>query len=126
MTLKELISGLDLENLVKNEPKITLDAFLEKWKAGEAVLLDVRTKEEQELTPLTAFGIHIPINELPERLNEIPKDRLVCTLCPGKVRATIAMCYLLTEGFENVRVLAATPSEIVDRVKPPFVAGLKK
>lgn len=126
MTLKELVSGLSLENIVKNEPKVMLDAFLEKWKAGEAVLLDVRTREEQELTPLTAFGMHIPLNELPERLSEIPRDKLVCTLCPGKIRATIAMCYLISEGFENIKVLAATPSEIVDRVKPPFVAGLKK
>ncbi len=125
MTLKELVSQLDLKGLLSNEPKVTLDAFLEKWKAGEAILLDVRTKEEQALTPLTAFGIHIPLNELPERLNEIPKDKLVCTLCPGKIRATIAMCYLLTEGFENVRVLASSPSEIVDRVKPPFVAKLE-
>jgi len=126
MTLKELVSQLDLAGLLENEPKVTLDAFLEKWKSGEAILLDVRTKEEQALTPLTAFGIHIPLNELPERLNEIPKDKLVCTLCPGKIRGTIAMCYLLTEGFDNVRVLASSPSEIVDRVKPPFVAGLKK
>jgi len=126
MTLKELVSQLDLAGLLENEPKVTLDAFLEKWKSGEAILLDVRTKEEQALTPLTAFGIHVPLNELPERLNEIPKDKLVCTLCPGKIRATIAMCYLLTEGFDNVRVLASSPSEIVDRVKPPFVAGLKK
>ncbi len=126
MTLKELISGLNLENLLENEPKITLDSFLEKWKSGEAVLLDVRTREEQELTPLTAFGLHIPLNELPERLNEVPKDKLVCTLCPGKIRATMAMCYLVSEGFNNVKVLASTPAEIVDRVKPPFVLGLKR
>ena len=126
MTLKELISGLNLENLLENEPKITLDSFLEKWKSGEAVLLDVRTREEQELTPLTAFGLHIPLNELPERLNEVPRDKLVCTLCPGKIRATMAMCYLVSEGFNNVKVLASTPAEIVDRVKPPFVLGLKR
>lgn len=126
MTLKELISGLNLENLLENEPKITLDSFLEKWKSGEAVLLDVRTREEQELTPLTAFGLHIPLNELPERLNEVPKDKLVCTLCPGKIRATMAMCYLVSEGFNNVKVLASSPAEIVDRVKPPFVSGLKR
>ena len=126
MTLKELISGLNLENLLENEPKITLDSFLEKWKSGEAVLLDVRTREEQELTPLTAFGLHIPLNELPERLNEVPKDKLVCTLCPGKIRATMAMCYLVSEGFNNVKVLASSPAEIVDRVKPPFVLGLKR
>jgi len=126
MGLKELVSKLDLKGVVEDEPKISLDAFLEKWQNGEAVLLDVRTKEEQALTPLTAFGIHIPLNELPERLSEIPRDKLVCTLCPGKIRATIAMCYLVTEGFSNVKVLASSPAEIVDKMKPPVVSKLRK
>ncbi len=126
MGLKELVSKLDLKGVVEDEPKISLDAFLEKWQNGEAVLLDVRTKEEQALTPLTAFGIHIPLNELPERLSEIPRDKLVCTLCPGKIRATIAMCYLVTEGFNNVKVLASSPAEIVDKMKPPVVSKLRK
>ena len=80
----------------------------------------------RELAPLDAFGIHIPLNELPDRLEEIPRDKLVCIVCPGKVRAVMAMCYLVSEGFENVKVLSASHSEVLDRVKPSFVAGLKE
>ncbi|RUM89277.1 MAG: rhodanese-like domain-containing protein [Thermovibrio sp.] len=126
MELREFVSQFDLKWILEKEPKISLDAFLEKWQNGEAVLLDVRTKEEQSLTPLTAFGIHIPLNELPERLSEVPKDKLVCTLCPGKIRATIALCFLVSQGFDNVKVLASSPSEIVDKMKPPVVAKLRK
>lgn len=126
MELREFVSQFDLKGVLEKEPKISLDAFLEKWQNGEAVLLDVRTKEEQSLTPLTAFGIHIPLNELPERLSEVPKDKLVCTLCPGKIRATIALCFLVSQGFDNVKVLASSPSEIVDKMKPPVVAKLRK
>jgi len=126
MELRKFVSQFDLKGVLEKEPKVSLDAFLEKWQNGEAVLLDVRTKEEQSLTPLTAFGIHIPLNELPERLSEIPKDKLVCTLCPGKIRATIALCFLVSQGFDNVKVLASSPSEIVDKMKPPVVAKLRK
>ncbi len=126
MELREFVSQFDLKGVLEKEPKVSLDAFLEKWQNGEAVLLDVRTKEEQSLTPLTAFGIHIPLNELPERLSEVPKDKLVCTLCPGKIRATIALCFLVSQGFDNVKVLASSPSEIVDKMKPPVVAKLRK
>ncbi len=126
MELREFVSQFDLKGVLEKEPKISLDGFLEKWQNGEAVLLDVRTNEEQVLTPLTAFGIHIPLNELPERLSEVPKDKLVCTLCPGKIRATIALCYLISEGFENVKVLNSSPSEIVDKMKPPVVSKLRK
>ena len=126
MELRKFVSQFDLKGVLEKEPKVSLDAFLEKWQNGEAVLLDVRTKEEQSLTPLTAFGIHIPLNELPERLSEVPKDKLVCTLCPGKIRATIALCFLVSQGFDNVKVLASSPSEIVDKMKPPVVAKLRK
>jgi len=126
MELREFVSQFDLKGVLEKEPKVSLDVFLEKWQNGEAVLLDVRTKEEQSLTPLTAFGIHIPLNELPERLSEVPKDKLVCTLCPGKIRATIALCFLVSQGFDNVKVLASSPSEIVDKMKPPVVAKLRK
>ncbi len=66
---------------------------------GKAVLVDIRFKEEQEAWG-TGFGLKIPLNELPKRLNELPKDKIVVTACPHKDRATIAMVYLRTQGFE--------------------------
>ena len=37
---------------------------------------------------------YVPLNELPERLGELPKDKIVVTACPHKDRAIIAMTYL--------------------------------
>ena len=31
---------------LRDKPDISLDAFLDKWKKGEAILLDVRTREK--------------------------------------------------------------------------------
>jgi len=124
MGLREKVKEMSLEWLTQNNHKISLEAFIEKWKAGEAVLLDVRTDEEAKFYSLEAFGIRIPLNELPDRLNEVPKDKLVCTLCPGKIRATLAYAVLIDAGFDNVKVLASSPSELVDYLKPGVVKKL--
>ena len=124
MGLREKVKEMSLEWLTQNNHKISLEAFIEKWKAGEAVLLDVRTDEEAKFYSLEAFGIRIPLNELPDRLNEVPKDKLVCTLCPGKIRATLAYAVLIDAGFSNVKVLASSPSELVDYLKPGVVKKL--
>jgi rhodanese-related sulfurtransferase len=125
MSLREKLKKMELDWLVENNHKISLEGFIEKWKAGEALLLDVRTREEAELFKLDAFGINVPLSELPDRLSELPKDKLICTMCPGKIRAAIAYTFLLSEGFENVKVLASTPSELVDYLKPGVVKKLK-
>ncbi|WP_456343105.1 rhodanese-like domain-containing protein [Thermovibrio sp.] len=124
MALREKIKEMNLEWLTQNNHKISLESFIEKWKAGEAVLLDVRTDEEAKFYSLEAFGIRIPLNELPDRLNEVPKDKLVCTLCPGKIRATLAYAVLIDAGFDNVKVLASSPSELIDYLKPGAVKKL--
>ncbi len=126
MGLREKVREMNLDWLTQNNHKISLEAFIEKWKAGEAVLLDVRTDEEAKFYSLEAFGIRIPLNQLPDRLNEIPKDKLVCPICPGKIRATIAYSLLIDAGFDNVKVLASSPSELIDYLKPGVVKKLSE
>ncbi len=124
MLLSQKLKQMDLNWLSQSNHKISLEAFVEKWKAGEALILDVRTEEETKLFNLDAFGIRIPLHQLPDRLDEVPKDKLVCTLCPGKIRAAIAYTFLLEAGFENVKVLASSLSELVDYLKPGVVKKL--
>ncbi|TCK06415.1 rhodanese-like domain-containing protein [Phorcysia thermohydrogeniphila] len=123
--LRERIKQMDLDFFAAGGPKIGLDAFLELWKKGEAILLDVRFEEEVELFKV-GFGINIPLYKLPENLERLPKDKLIVTFCPEKVRATLAYSYLVSEGFENVKVLSASPSDIIAKVKPGFIKKLKE
>ena len=55
--------------------KVMPPAFFERWAKGEAVLLDVRTDLETDYVALP-FALHIPIDELPDRLAEVPRDKL--------------------------------------------------
>ncbi len=64
----------------------------------EAVLVDIRFKEEQEAWG-PSFALKIPLNELPARLGELPKDKVIVTACPHIDRSGIAMTYLTTKGY---------------------------
>ncbi len=123
--LREKIARMDMEFLTSTGYKISLDKFLELWNKGKAIMLDVRLKEEVELSTFN-FGINIPLHKLPENLEKIPKNKLVAIVCHGKTRASIAYTYLLSEGFENVKVLDAGVSEIADKIKPGLVKKLKE
>jgi rhodanese-related sulfurtransferase len=67
--MDNILRSMDIGWLTTSGWKIDADKFLELWKEGKAILLDIRTREEVEFLPLTKFGINIPLHELPDRLN---------------------------------------------------------
>lgn len=72
----------------------------EKIAAG-AFILDVRTLEEfdDEHYPK---AICIPVNELPNRLAEIPKDKSVIVYCATGARSAYAARILKSSGYADV------------------------
>ncbi len=121
--MDEILKKMDLEFVAKGEFKVSLEKFKELLIKKEVVLLDVRESKELDFFRFP-FGLNIPLRELPERLSEIPKDKVVACFCPGKLRATMAYLYLITKGFEKAKILDATASELVGLFKPPFVKKL--
>ncbi len=94
-----------LEGYIKNfdydsrlDMKVSSKKLLDLLEDGKAVLVDIRFKEEQEAWG-PSFALKIPLNELPERLKELPKDKIIVTACPHKDRAIIAMTYLRSKGI---------------------------
>ncbi len=97
----------------------------EKLFAGDdTVFLDVRSNEEiQSIAfPLGVHtnveSLHIPINEIPDRLSEIPQDKPVGIFCPVHMRASIVYAYLRSKGYEQVRVLEGGHAALTDALKP--------
>lgn len=80
------------------EMKMDSKGLIELLKEGKAVLVDIRFKEEQQVWG-PSFALKIPLNELPSRLAELPKDKIIVTACPHKDRAAIAMTYLRSKGI---------------------------
>ncbi len=116
-TFSKWLNNLDFEFWSTGQHKIAPALFFEKWAKGEAVLLDVRAAQEMDFVTLP-FALAIPINALPQRLNEIPHDKLVATFCSGGDRAGVAFAYLQTLGFDNVRILKATYAELMGELVP--------
>jgi len=44
---------------------------------------------------------HIPINELPDRLMELDKSKLIVTVCPHYDRAELARTFLTLNGYHS-------------------------
>jgi rhodanese-related sulfurtransferase len=98
------------------------DAFLNKVKAGEAVVaLDVRTPAEISVfTSILPGSLMIPVNELFTEANlaRIPTDKTVVVLCKSGTRATAAGTALRHTGFENVYVLKGGFKALIAHMGP--------
>lgn len=77
---------------------------------GKAVLLDVRPSQEFASGHLRG-AINIPIDELAERLDELPRDRQIITYCRGEycLFADEAAELLRTKGYDVVRLEGGWP-----------------
>ena len=51
-----------------------------------------------------AGSLHIPYGELARRLDELPRDRALATICKGGKRSGLAASVLQREGFETIHV----------------------
>jgi rhodanese-related sulfurtransferase len=96
VSLEAYLSKFDYEE--RTAMKIDSKTLVKFLKEGKAQLIDIRFKEEYEAWRM-GFGVNIPLNELPARLGELKKDKIIVTACPHKDRATLAMVYLKTKGF---------------------------
>ena len=71
----------------------------------DAFFLDVREPEEWD-----SFHIpnttHIPLNDLPNRLSELPQGILIVVVCNSGNRSKLGRDLLLQEGFTDVTSMA--------------------
>lgn len=99
-------SDIVLESYIKSfdyaarkEMKMDSKGLIDLLKQGKAQLIDIRFPEEYAAWKVGP-SINIPLNELPKRLEELDKSKIIVTACPHKDRATIAMVYLRSKGIE--------------------------
>lgn len=71
--------------------------------AGDRNIIVVDVREDHErATVCIEESIHIPMNEIPERLHEIPTDRRVIVYCHHGGRSQMVAAYLETQGYPSV------------------------
>jgi rhodanese-related sulfurtransferase len=70
--------------------------------AARPVLLDVRNLNEYETSHVRGT-LHIPVDELRFRLDEVPRDAAIMVHCRSGFRSHLALRILKENGWQNVR-----------------------
>ncbi len=97
MGIDEFIRNFTYET--RRDMKIKSKELVELLKEGKALLVDIRFREEYEAWNVQP-SVNIPLNELPERLEELKNtDKLIVVACPHNERSAIAMTYLRSKGI---------------------------
>ena len=89
------------DDLVANDR----ESLLKAARKGEVVVLDVRPSEEY-LNEHLPFARSIPLEELRQRLSELPKDRSIVAYCRGPycLMAVDAVALLKQEGYSAIHL----------------------
>ncbi len=103
----ETETGEDVSNIVEKEeiPEIILISPAEVYEIitnnEEYIILDVRTQEEYSERHLDK-ALLIPVDELEERIDELPGNKPMIVYCRSGVRSNRAAGILIDNGFTKV------------------------
>lgn len=111
-----------LNDLSGYSPSIGVDEALPLLESGAAVVLDVRTFGDFARGALAA-SIHIPVDELRDRMAEVPADRQILIVSKAGFEGHIAVRQLLQNGFENVRYVSGGITSIRLASRRPAAAA---
>jgi rhodanese-related sulfurtransferase len=116
--LDDFLKSMTFNYFGSGQHKIGPQAFFDK---DNALFLDVRSHEEFNTLsfPLNHHCdvLHVPIDEVPERVREIPKNKLVAIFCPASVRASMVFAYLKVAGYDNVKILEGGYEQLTAELK---------
>ncbi len=82
--------------------EISVDRAYENYQQG-VFLLDVRTREEWDEYHVPGATL-IPLDELPNRLNELPADQPIMVICRSGNRSQVGRDILLQGGFNATSI----------------------
>jgi rhodanese-related sulfurtransferase len=68
---------------------------------ADAYLLDVREPDEW-IAGHAPGAVHLPLMDIPARLEEVPRDGTVVVVCRMGGRSAQAVAYLMQNGYDNV------------------------
>lgn len=99
---------------VESNGRLTVDELAARLAAGgstgggaaDNLVIDVRQADEYSAGHIPG-SLHLTGGSLPDRLDELPRDRPIVTICASGMRASIAASLLRAAGFEDVSWVAS-------------------
>ena len=98
------MAGFVAENILNKKSQIIQWRELAELPA-DTIRIDVRTHDEYKLGTIPGF-INIPVDELREHLDELPKEKPIVVTCAVGLRGYLAYRILVQNGFKHVRNLS--------------------
>lgn len=98
VTFENYLKKFDYQE--RKDMKIGIPEMLQLYKQGKVQIIDVRFPEEYQAYSFS-FIKNIPLNELPDRLQELDKTKIIVTVCPHYDRAEIARTLLTLKGYKS-------------------------
>lgn len=104
-----IAAGNVIQNVIEGRAhSYTYPEALLRANKDDALFVDVRVDDEVEADPFPVDNlIHIPMEELRERVEEIPKDKDIIVFCLLSTRGFAAQRILNEHGCENVHFVQA-------------------
>ncbi len=99
------IAGYTANNILKSDSSIFHWDEVEGIDTGRDILLDVREPEEAQLGTIPG-AINIPLDNLRNRLQELPLDKAIYIFCQVGLRGYLAARILMQHGYKNVKNLS--------------------
>jgi len=94
------IAGYVASNIVNSEMPIVQWREMKAVNPDEITILDVRTPEERMGGNFIPGSLNIPLDDLRDRINEIPKDKPIYVHCHAGLRGYLALLILQQRGFD--------------------------
>jgi phage shock protein E len=90
--------SLVLQNLPLNVDVATVEELRQR---DDVFILDVREDSEFQSGHIPGATL-VPLGQIPDRLDEVPRDKTVIAVCRSGNRSSQATDFLRQQGFDNV------------------------
>ena len=99
------MAGYTASNIIDGHMKVFYAEDIEKLDPDKDILIDVRTAHEYSEGTIKN-AVNIPVDELRQRLGEVPSDKNIYVFCQIGLRGYLAERILEQNGFKNVKNLS--------------------
>ncbi|WP_434655069.1 CoA-disulfide reductase [Thermoanaerobacterium thermosaccharolyticum] len=99
------MAGFAASNILRGDISVFHWDEIENIDMSKSIILDVRTDMEYELGNIEG-SVNIPVDDLRENLDKIPKDKDIFVYCQVGLRGYIACRILMQNGFKSVKNLS--------------------
>ena len=86
-------------------------------RKDDFVLVDVRNPDEFAICTIDG-SVKLPLPELPQRFQELPKDKLIVLHCKSGGRSGRALKFLRSQGYGKLKNVAGGINAWAERIDP--------